>query len=90
VIVTMGGDGALVNHNGKLHRHEGIKVEVADTIGSGDAFLAGFLHQLLNDKSVEEALAFASAIGAFVATKAGACPKYQREEIAMPANTTPS
>jgi fructokinase len=87
VIVTMGGDGALVNHKGTVHRHGGIKVEVNDTIGSGDAFLAGFLHQLLNDNTVEEALAFASAIGAFVATKAGACPQYQREDIAMPANT---
>lgn len=81
VMVTMGGDGALVYHCGSFHRHKGYRVEVADTIGSGDAFLAGFLHQLLNGKPVDEALDFASALGAFVATKSGACPSYAREEI---------
>ncbi|HVE60802.1 MAG TPA: carbohydrate kinase, partial [Chitinophagaceae bacterium] len=72
VIVTMGGDGALVNHKGTVHRQAGIKVDVADTIGSGDAFLAGFLQQLLTGNTVEAALAFASGIGAFVATRSGA------------------
>ena len=81
VIVTMGGDGALVNHKGSMHRHAGIKVDVADTIGSGDAFLAGFLQQLLKGNTVETALAFASGIGAFVATKSGACPAYEIAEI---------
>ena len=81
VIVTMGGDGALVNHKGTMHHQEGIKVDVADTIGSGDAFLAGFLQQLLIGNTVETALAFASGIGAFVATKSGACPSYEIAEI---------
>lgn len=82
VMVTMGGGGAMVYHQGTFHRHKGYKVEVADTIGSGDAFLAGFLHQLLNETPVDDALDFASALGAFVATKSGACPSYAPEEIA--------
>ena len=81
LIVTMGGDGALVNHDGKFYRHPGYKVEVADTIGSGDAFLAGFLQQLLAEAPINDALTFASGIGAFVATKKGACPEYQPAEI---------
>ena len=81
LIVTMGGDGALVNHQGFIHRHPGFKVEVRDTIGSGDSFLAGFLNQLLNDASIEKALAFASGIGAFIATQAGACPNYEVSQI---------
>lgn len=81
LIVTMGGDGALVNHQGTIHRHSGFKVEVADTIGSGDSFLAGFLHQLRNGSSVEGALAFASGIGAFIATRPGACPEYELSQI---------
>ena len=52
----MGADGALVSHRGAIYRHEGIKVDVVDTIGSGDAFLAGFLQQLLSEKTVKEAL----------------------------------
>ena len=81
LIVTMGGDGALVHHQGTNYYHNGFKVEVADTIGSGDSFLAGFLHQLLNGATVEEALVFASGIGAFIATQAGACPNYEIHQI---------
>jgi fructokinase len=88
LIVTMGGDGALVNYEGEIYHHSGFKVEVADTIGSGDSFLAGFLHQLLNGSSIENALVFASAIGAFVATQHGACPDYQIAQITALINTS--
>ena len=81
VVVTMGGDGALVNHQGLVHRHEGFNVTVADTIGSGDAFLAGFLDRLLNGAGIEDALRFASATGAFIATQSGACPAYEVAQI---------
>lgn len=40
------------------------KVEVAGTTGSGDATIAGFLAALLRDKTIEEALEFAVAVGA--------------------------
>lgn len=81
LIVTLGGDGAMVNDKGTFHRHPGFKVSVADTIGSGDSFLAGFINQLLNGSSVENALAFASGIGAFIATQPGACPQYEISQI---------
>jgi fructokinase len=81
VIVTMGGDGALVIDKGKNFRHPGFPVDVVDTIGSGDAFLAGFIYQVLQHKPVQEALEFASAIGAFIATQRGACPRYDPTQI---------
>lgn len=81
VIVTMGGNGAVVNDAGTLYRHPGYKVTVKDTIGSGDAFLAGFIHQLLNGTSTKDALSFASGIGAFIATHSGACPPYDPAQI---------
>ncbi len=87
VIVTMGGYGALVNHNGTMYRHSGIPVIVSDTIGSGDSFLAGFLHQLLRGHTIEEALGFASGIGAFIATQAGACPQYEVAQITQLINS---
>jgi sugar/nucleoside kinase (ribokinase family) len=40
------------------------KVDVAGTTGSGDATIAGFLVALLRDKTIEEALEFAVAVGA--------------------------
>jgi fructokinase len=88
VIVTMGSEGALVKGNGMLHRHPGFTVRVADTIGSGDAFLAGFIYQKLQGASVEKALEFASGIGAFIATQQGACPSYELPLITKLINET--
>ncbi len=81
VIVTLGADGAMVNDNGTVYRNKGFKVQVADTIGSGDSFLAGFIHQLLNGASPKDALDFASGVGAFVATRSGGCPEYSIEQV---------
>jgi fructokinase len=81
IVVTMGGEGAMYFTNDKIFRHQGLKVEVADTIGSGDAFLAGILSNLLEGASPEEALEFASCLGAFIATKKGACPHYEMQEV---------
>src|SRR5688572_29270738 len=74
IIVTMSGEGALVNDAGTIYHHAGYNVQVADTIGSGDAFLAGFIHKLSKDAAIQNALEFASGMGAFVATCSGACP----------------
>ena len=81
IIVTKGGDGAMVNDHGTLYKHPGYEVSVQDTIGSGDSFLAGYLAQLLKGHGAEKALDFAAGIGAFVATQAGGCPEYEVEEI---------
>lgn len=81
IIVTLGGDGALARENGTTRRHPGFKVDVADTIGSGDAFLAGFIHNKLSGASAEVALEFASAMGAFIASQTGACPAYNPEQV---------
>lgn len=81
IIVTMGGDGAMVNIEGELYGHPGYVVNVADTIGSGDSFLAAFLFKLLNNDGPKESLAFASALGALVASKTGGWPAYDINDI---------
>jgi len=81
VIVTMGANGSVIKHDGDIHRHPGFPVQVADTIGSGDAYLAGFLNQRSQGFSIAQCLSFASALGALIATYPGACPDYQPSEI---------
>lgn len=81
VCVTKGEKGALLYYEGKFYEHPGFKVNAVDTVGAGDAFLAGIVAALLQKKEPEEALAFACATGAFVASKAGATPKYDMDEI---------
>lgn len=81
VCVTKGDKGALLFCEGEFYEHTGFKVDAVDTVGAGDAFLAGLIASLLEKKSPAEALAFACATGAFVATKTGATPKYDMNEI---------
>ncbi|MVT11187.1 carbohydrate kinase family protein [Chitinophaga tropicalis] len=81
VLVTLGGDGCIGYINGQFHYRQGIAVKVADTIGSGDAFLAGFLASRINGGTAEYSLTFANALGALVASKPGGCPEYDITEI---------
>lgn len=89
ILATRGDKGAIVLNDGQWYEHPGFKVVVADTIGSGDSFLAAFLSRFINGNPVAEALTFASGLGAFIATKQGACPVYTPAEIEMAIQSYP-
>ncbi|OGX84214.1 carbohydrate kinase family protein [Hymenobacter coccineus] len=74
VCVTCGADGAMLYTGGQLYRAPGLSVEVSDTIGSGDAFLAALLTGWLAGNEPAAMLRFACAAGALVATHQGATP----------------
>lgn len=81
LVVTMGGDGAVLYYGGKEYKQKGIKVNVKDTVGSGDAFLAGLIAKLLDKYSPSDALLYANALGAFIAANTGPCPKYELSDV---------
>ena len=81
LIVTKGKNGASVLHQNEIYHHKGFKVVTADSVGAGDAFLAGFLAALFDRKEIPLALMEACAIGAYVASQSGATPLYSREII---------
>lgn len=81
IIATRGENGAIVLHDGEFCEHPGFKVQVADTIGSGDAFLAGFIFGFSEGRPLPEVLEFAGKMGAFMATHPGACPQYQVADV---------
>ncbi len=81
LIVTMGANGAFVLHKKELYHHKGFKVATEDSVGAGDAFLAGFLAAFFDGKDISTALNEASAIGAFVASQPGATPDYTKDVI---------
>jgi fructokinase len=66
---------------GSTHAHAGYKVAVKDTVGSGDAFLAALLSQLQSGAEATEALRFANGFGAYIASKEGACPPYDINDV---------
>ncbi len=84
IIVTRGGNGAFfLDEEDEYAEHQGFKVTVNDTIGSGDSFLASFITRWLNGSTAKKALEFACAVGAFVATKKGATPIIKEEDIEL-------
>jgi fructokinase len=75
ICVTRGKEGAILMHSGHFLENNGYPVQVADTVGAGDSFLATLISQLLYKKDAEEALNYACAVGALVASKEGANPE---------------
>lgn len=77
VCITRGDQGASLLHDGSWHEQDGFEVEVRDTVGAGDAFLAVLLVGLLNGTAPSAALEHANLIGAYVVTQYGAVPTDQ-------------
>ncbi|MVN74796.1 carbohydrate kinase [Hymenobacter sp. HMF4947] len=82
VCLTRGADGAALWTKGAFYESPGFVVEVQDTIGSGDAFLAALLRGWLAGQPPAECLRTACALGALVAAQAGATPLITPEALA--------
>jgi fructokinase len=78
VCITRGGRGSLLVRNGDSSAHPGFKVRVADTVGSGDAFTAGLVHEYLYGASLDLMNEVANLVGAWVASEVGAMPTPKR------------
>lgn len=81
LIVTRGEDGAAVLTGSDYYEQAGFPVEVEDTIGSGDAFLATYLGNFLQQQPAQDCIKKACMIGAYVATCKGATPVYNPKQI---------
>ncbi|MCY9875944.1 5-dehydro-2-deoxygluconokinase [Vibrio natriegens] len=52
----------------------GVRVDVLNVLGAGDAFMSGLLRGYLNDEGWEKACAYANACGALVVSRHGCAP----------------
>lgn len=52
----------------------GVRVEVMNVLGAGDAFMSGYLRGWLQDESPERCCAYANACGALVVSRHGCAP----------------
>lgn len=78
VCVTRGDRGSLLVTESASVEHPGFKVDVADTIGAGDAFSAALVHHHLRQASLDEINDAANRLAALVATQVGATPAAQQ------------
>ncbi|MFT4204603.1 MAG: carbohydrate kinase [Chitinophagaceae bacterium] len=82
VLVTKGSKGAVYLNDDGFFRSSVIKVDIMDTVGSGDSFLAGFLSgRMLELNPKNQPLYNACTLGAFITNHRGACPDYTLEEF---------
>lgn len=74
VLLTLGKDGAVIGHGGRMWRALTPKVRVESTVGCGDSAIAGMLHGLMKEEGIEEAIRWAIATGAAAAGTRGTTP----------------
>lgn len=76
ICVTRGEHGAIIWHDNQFYEHSGFKVEVADTVGAGDSFLATLIAGILKNDAMPVILERACRVGSYVASQRGANPVY--------------
>ena len=64
-VIKLGADGALALISGTLFRQEAVTVDTVDTVGAGDAFVAGYLAEFVTGRGPQDRLKTAAATGAF-------------------------
>jgi fructokinase len=79
--VTLGREGCAVFAEDRLRFFPGCSVTVVDTVGAGDAFAAAYLHGLHQGWPIGTRAQFANAVGAVVATRAGAISHWGLEDV---------
>ena len=71
VVVKLGSEGAIYQHQDRRLRQDGFSIDVVDTTGAGDSFDAGFVYGALQGWPPAESLALACACGALSTRAAG-------------------
>ncbi|MEZ3115474.1 bifunctional 2-dehydro-3-deoxygluconokinase/2-dehydro-3-deoxygalactonokinase [Halobaculum sp. MBLA0147] len=82
VVVTRGDEGALAVHEGDVYDQPVYEAETLDPIGTGDAFVGGFLARRLDGGGVDEALSWGAATAALKRTVAGDLAVVSPDEVA--------
>lgn len=81
IIISKGSKGAVYINEDQTYTYPAVSIEIKDTVGSGDSFLAGFLSKRWVTEDIYEMMIQATSLGAFITSKEGACPDYSLEEF---------
>jgi sugar/nucleoside kinase (ribokinase family) len=71
VVVKRGANGAIAVQGGRRFSAPAVPVEVIDSVGAGDSFDAGFLHEFLRGADITKCLSYGNLCGAFSTTDCG-------------------
>jgi sugar/nucleoside kinase (ribokinase family) len=71
VVMKRGEKGVVARRKNEFVEVSVAKIEAVDTIGAGDSFDAGFLHQFIRGADLQECLRFGNLTGALSTTRQG-------------------
>ena len=71
VVLSLGAEGAVLAHRTGCWRFRAAVVPVASTVGAGDSMVAGILHRLSLNASIQEAVRYGMAAGAAALMRPG-------------------
>lgn len=74
VMISLGGDGAILYHQGKAYHAAAPKITPVSTVGAGDSMIAGFLTAFSRGRTPAECLATAVAFGSAACLTEGTQP----------------
>ena len=72
IILTMGAEGSIFYNGDIFISQPVIPCQVVDTVGCGDAFLAGWCNAVLNGQSAKKAMYAGSELSSRIASQIGA------------------
>lgn len=67
-------EGEIPNSEQDFVLHTGVRVDVLNVLGAGDAFMSGFLRGWIHGESAEKCCTYANACGALVVSRHGCAP----------------
>ena len=71
VVIKCGPKGVIAKRGKDRFHASSLSVQPVDTVGAGDSFNAGFLHNFILRRSLEECLEYGNAVAALSTTRAG-------------------
>jgi sugar/nucleoside kinase (ribokinase family) len=80
VVVKRGAQGAVLRSRDASFASMPSAVEAVDSVGAGDSFDAGFIHEFVRGAKLEECLRFATLTGALSVTRAGGTEAFRDAE----------
>jgi fructokinase len=81
VCITRGCKGCSLLIGEQFVEMPGYTINVADAVGAGDAFAAGFVHGFSNNWPPAKIADFANRVGALIASRHGAIPQWTISEV---------
>jgi sugar/nucleoside kinase (ribokinase family) len=80
VVIKRGEKGVVARRGSEIFEASSPRVAAVDTIGAGDSFDAGFLHQFIRGAKIEECLRYGTLTGALSTARSGGTEAFRDTE----------